>query len=279
MKTIIAILIYSAAAYAADKPAPPKATTPTVATTPAGSKVVSYAAHDIVPIAGKIRFTTMIQLPATEQILDFICGDKEFWKVDGQQNFAFVKPAKAGSETNLNLITASGNVYSFVLREVGDGTPDLKVFIEPRDEGFKAAAAAPPKFVPASAVEDWREQAKLARDAADKAGQDAAAKIKEAEKAAAAERDAALAKYPTTIDSRYRFDPKDSIFRVESIYHDARFTYIRASPTEVPTVYEVKDKKPSLVNFQYRDGLYVIDKIVSSGYLAIGNRKLYFAQD
>ena len=44
-------------------------------------------------------------------------------------------------------------------------------------------------------------------------------------------------------------------------------------------MYEVKDKKPSLINFQLRDGLYTLDKIVKAGYLAIGNRKLYFAEE
>jgi len=59
-------------------------------------------------------------LPKNEQILDFTCGDKEFWIVSGTQNFAYVKPAKVNFQTNLNLITASGNVYSFVLTEVSE---------------------------------------------------------------------------------------------------------------------------------------------------------------
>ena len=57
----------------------------------------------------------MIILPEQEEILDFVCGDKEFWVVSGAQNLAYVKPAKAGATTNLNLVTASGNVYSFLL--------------------------------------------------------------------------------------------------------------------------------------------------------------------
>ena len=72
----------------------------------------------MIAVKAKVRFTTLIVLPKQEQILDFTCGDKEFWIVNGSQNFAYVKPAKAGSRTNLNLITASGNVYSFVLSEV-----------------------------------------------------------------------------------------------------------------------------------------------------------------
>ena len=96
------------------------------------------------PIKTKLRFTTMIELPKNEQILEFICGDKEFWVVNGAQNFAFVKPAKQGSETNLNLITAAGNVYSFVLQEGKEGRPDLKVFVESRDKGFVRRPTAPP---------------------------------------------------------------------------------------------------------------------------------------
>ena len=40
--------------------------------------------------------------------------------MNGNQNFAYVKPAKIGAQTNLNLVTASGNVYSFVLAEVSE---------------------------------------------------------------------------------------------------------------------------------------------------------------
>ena len=79
----------------------------------------------------KLRFTTMIILPEQEEILDFVCGDKEFWVVSGAQNLAYVKPAKAGATTNLNLVTASGHVYSFVLTE-GAADPDLKVFVDAR---------------------------------------------------------------------------------------------------------------------------------------------------
>ena len=69
------------------------------------------------PVQAKLRFTTLIILPEGERILDFVCGDKDFWIVSGADNLAYVKPAKAGASTNLNLITASGRVYSFLLTE------------------------------------------------------------------------------------------------------------------------------------------------------------------
>ena len=98
----------------------------------AGARVVAYGEKDVVAVRAKVRYTTLIVLPKNEVILDFTCGDKEFWIVNGTANFAYVKPAKVKAETNLNLITASGNVYSFVLREISEtpGTePDLKLFL------------------------------------------------------------------------------------------------------------------------------------------------------
>src|SRR5438445_2868417 len=100
------------------------------------ARVVQYSQQDVIQVKAKVRYTTLIVLPKNEQILDFTCGDKEFWVINGDQNFAYVKPATAASETNLNLVTASGNIYSFILVEISgvpDSQPDLKVFIEPKE--------------------------------------------------------------------------------------------------------------------------------------------------
>src|SRR5215813_8090426 len=82
-----------------------------------GTRTVTYNSHIVVSVTTKLRFTTLIVLPETEQILDFVCGDRDFWVISGAQNLAYVKPAKAGATTNLNLVTASGRVYSFLLVE------------------------------------------------------------------------------------------------------------------------------------------------------------------
>ena len=107
------------------------------------ARTVHYGERDVCRVRARLRFTTLIVLPKAEQILDFVCGDKEFWVVNGAQNFAYVKPAKAGGRTNLNLVTASGNVYSFVLTE-GEAEPDLKIFVEPRDESMISAVNGAP---------------------------------------------------------------------------------------------------------------------------------------
>ena len=49
---------------------------------------VSYSSRSVIRVNAKLRFTTMIILPESEEILDFVCGDKDFWVISGAQNLA-----------------------------------------------------------------------------------------------------------------------------------------------------------------------------------------------
>src|SRR5436190_3480143 len=101
-----------------------------------GARVVKYGKEDVVPVHAKLRFSTLIVLPEEEEILDFTTGDREFWIINGSHNLCYVHPAQAGIRSNLNLITASGRVYSFLLTEISSDTnaqPDLKLFVEPKE--------------------------------------------------------------------------------------------------------------------------------------------------
>ena len=59
-------------------------------------------------------------------------------------------------------------------------------------------------------------------------------------------------------------------FFVRSMWHDGEFTYLKTDATELPAIYELKDGKPSIVNFQVREGTYVVPKVLDRGYLALG---------
>src|SRR5581483_4344508 len=74
----------------------------------AGIREVSASGRSVIPLQTRLRYTTMIVLPEGEEILDVVCGDKDFWVISAAQNIAHVKPAKEGAATNLNLVTASG---------------------------------------------------------------------------------------------------------------------------------------------------------------------------
>lgn len=239
--------------------------------TPPEAKVVSYSEKDVVQIKTRLRYTTLLVLPKNEQILDFVCGDKDEWVINGTQNFAYLKPAKLGARTNLNLITASGNVYSFVLTEISqvpDSQPDLKVFIELKDEGMLSAAGGPPKFVSAQEVQDYKQQVALAKD-----------ETRQVKETAQATIDRGISRFISNVRFPYRFEAGKKPFYIRAMYHDGRFTYIQARPEETPTLYETKDGKPNLVNFDYRDGVYVVDKVLDRGYLVIGKQKLGFTRE
>ena len=51
----------------------------------------------MIPLQTRLRYTTMILLPEGEEILDVICGDRDFWVISAARNIAHLKPAKAGA--------------------------------------------------------------------------------------------------------------------------------------------------------------------------------------
>lgn len=240
------------------------------------SRTVNYHQTDIVPISTEVRFTTLIELPKEESILEVTCGDKEYWPVNWTGNLAYIKPAKPGSRTNINLITASGNVYSFLATEISqnpDGHADLKIFVNPSDASAIVAMRDKPRFISADAVANYRKQADDAR------AQLAAEQAKDQQQLER-EKAAIRADYPAKIkhDYKYSVGPKNP-FNVTAIYHDDQFTYIEAKPEEAPSVYEVKDGKASLIQYEFKDGLYTIPKILDDGYLRVGKAELKFHRE
>jgi type IV secretion system protein VirB9 len=222
------------------------------------ARLVKYHANDIVSVRAKMRYTTLIQLPATEKILEVATGDKDFWIIDTVGNYCFLHPAKEGIHSNLNLITDKGSVYSFTLDDVETGDPDLKVVIEPSDPSSLAAANGADKLVSASEVDAARAQAQIVQSRA----------------SAAVEQ--FRADYPTqALKFDYTFH-NDKPFEVTAIYHDDKFTYIKSSAPEKFSIYEVKDGKPDLITFQLKDDTYVIPTVVDKGYLEIGKHRLEF---
>lgn len=223
------------------------------------ARTVKYAAKDIVRVSTRPHFTTLILLPPQERILDFVIGDKDAWVLEGTQNFAYLKPTKPGLETSVNLITAAGNIYTFYCVSAESPQADLKVVVEPADEKLLSAINAAPRMLPASEVDQLREAAALQV----KAAQDQSDRFR-----------SNYAVHELKFD--YKFKENKKPFNLSAIYHDERFTYIQSSATEKPTLYEVKDGQPTLINFTLQDGVYVVDHVVDKGYLAIGKHKATF---
>jgi len=64
---------------------------------------------------------------------------------------------------------------------------------------------------------------------------------------------------------------------VRAIWHDGQFTYLKSDATELPALYEVKDGRAAVVNFQVQGrGMYVVPKVLERGYLALGDARFPF---
>jgi len=240
------------------------------------ARVVKYAKEDIVPVRAKLRFSTLIVLPDDEEILDFTTGDKEFWIINGSHNLCYVHPAQAGIRSNLNLITAAGHVYSFVLTEISNdpnAEPDLKIFVEPKEVSGVTAKSGLRGYVSAAEVEAYKKELETLR--AQTADQLRAAQAQSSEQV-----NHFRSSYATKLQFDFLLDAKAARepFLVSAVYHDDTFTYIKCAAREKPALYEMKDGKPNLINFQLENGVYIVPKILDSGYLAIGKKKLSFTR-
>lgn len=227
-----------------------------------GIREVTATDRSLIPLSTRLRYTTLVVLPDGENILDVICGDRDFWVISAVQNVAHVKPAKAGAETNLNLVTTRGTIYSFLLNEKSNGPgPDLKVYV--LSDG--SAPAGRQKYYSAEEVERLQSELTEAREATTRA------EVRARETIASARQE-----FPILLEFPYLPVKYERPFLLRAIWHDGQFTYLRSDATELPALYEMKDGKPSLVNFQVQRGTYVVPKVLEHGYLALGNAKLAF---
>jgi type IV secretory pathway VirB9-like protein len=241
-----------------------------------GARVVKYSKEDIVPVRAKLRFSTLIVLPENEEILDFTTGDKEFWIINGAHNLCYIHPAQTGIRSNLNLITAAGHVYSFLLTEISNdpnAEPDLKLFIEPKEGSGVSGNTALQGYIRAGEAEAYKKELESLRSDTDK-------QIREAQAQVAEQINKFKANYQMKLHFDYSLSAKaaQDPFLVSAIYHDDNFTYIQCAAHEKPTLYEIKDGKPNLINFELQNGVYIVPKVLDNGYFTVGKKKLTFTR-
>src|SRR5690606_20368203 len=132
--------------------------------------------------------------------------------------------------------------------------------------GDTAAASGRPRYYSAAHVETL--EARLA---------EAQAAIRSAEQQAEETTAAYQRDYPTTLDFAYGAAKYERPFFVRAMWHDGKFTYMKSDARELPALYEMKDGKPAVVNFQVREGTFVVPKVLDRGYLALGDQKFQFS--
>ena len=219
--------------------------------------IVSEAATPPEVRAGLLQ-STLIVLPTEEKIANVFAGDTVNWIFDGghiASRFISVKPKTANATTDIHIVSDHGNEYTLQLREVSndpDSHFDSKVFINPGDQAAKDRLAQLPVFVPVAELDKAKQEAAAAQTAQ-------AAEIKTAQSKAEQFR----SEYPGSLHFDYVWDEKKAKeLGLQQIWHDDKFTYLRGVFQETPALYEVKDKKPSLINFDFNGGLYTVPKLL-----------------
>jgi type IV secretory pathway VirB9-like protein len=229
-----------------------------------GVRDVTASPRSVIPLDTKLRYTTMVILPDGEEILDVVCGDRDFWVISATQNIAHIKPAKEGAATNLNLVTATGGVYSFLLTEGRTPEPDLKLYVNSE----LTVARETPKYYSAIHVTALQTEVAEARAAMTQAQH-------RADEAIASFRQ----QYPSTLHFAYGRPKYEKPFFVRSIWNDGQFTYIKSDAPELPALYEMTEAGSALVNFQVQDGTYVVPKVLDNAYLMLGKARLAVRQE
>lgn len=240
---------------------------------PNAPRTITVSEADTPPVvrAGLLQ-STLILLPDQEKVANVFAGDTVDWVFDGghvASRFISIKPKVAGSATDVHIVSDHGNEYTLQLREVsGDEDPhfDSKIFIAPGDKAAKDRLADLPVFVPAAELDKAKQEAAAA--------QAAQAATMKAEKT---QEEAYRSRYPGSLHFDYTWDKsKGKELGLQAIWRDDKFTYLRGKFQETPALYEVKDKKPSLINFDFSNGLYTVPKELENGYLAIGKQRVEF---
>ena len=266
-RCVAALVLLSCAAPVA------RAQTPDApAATPGGAAVlhVEDVPDQIIDVNTRVRHTTVIQLPTSETILDFIVGDSEYWHLTGAANLAFLKPIGEGVTTNVALVCESGRIYAFLVTE-RNAPPHLIVRVGAADD--TSAAGHVPAFVARSQVAEYQRMAEQSRAAVQLAQQQAEEAITATRQHATAQVDQFRQTYPTQLQFPYELDDKALRwpFLVQGMWHDGQFTYVRSTAQETPALYENKEGQPSLIPYDLQDdGLFIVRRLVGPGWLQIG---------
>ena len=216
--------------------------------------------------------STLIVLPPEEKVANVFAGDTVAWVFDGghvASRFISVKPKVANGTTDIHIVSDHGNEYTLQLTEVSnDSDPhfDSKIFINPGDQAAKDRLTQLPVFVPVAELDKAKQEtvaAKAAQAAEVKAEQTKGEQFR--------------SEYPGSLHFDYAWDErKGRGLGLQQIWRDDKFTYLRGHFQETPALYELKDGKGSLINFDFNAGLYTVPKQLESGYLAIGKQKVEF---
>jgi type IV secretory pathway VirB9-like protein len=258
MKWITLSLLFAAAGFCAEKPSTssaPKIDDP---------RSVVVSERSVVSINVCQLQNTILVLPEKELSRNTYVADTDNWVLQTTganlaSRFLSIKVRQPlTSETTLNVITDHDSSYTFRL-VLGNQHCDSKVFID-ADAQLSKRIAETRAWASPDEVDRLKAEIEQAQKGATAAQLNADTKV-----------DTFRATYPAKLRFDYKFDSKTAEkMGIHEIFHDGKFTYVSASPQETPALFELKQGKPSEIQFDFKDGLYSTARIIDEGYLAVG---------
>jgi hypothetical protein len=217
-----------------------------------------------------------IDFDEAEQIMKAPVGDSKDWAAafltDVAKNHLLIKTLTEGKEnpcpeTSMHVMMQSGNVYSFQLVDVSKTKtpPDLRVSVQLADDGMKEATNRP-KYVSTDALKIAEDELARAKAQLEQERQKSQSQV--AEQVEKFRRD-----FPKSLKPQYEF-AKRNPFGLEAMARLDDYTLLWFDhPSEIPSLYENRDGKPSLVQVKYDDGLMIVAAPIKDGYLAVGKKQ------
>jgi P-type conjugative transfer protein VirB9 len=186
---------------------------------------------------------THIQLAEDEGVIEIpMTGDSVQWRVTGGPRNLYVKPLRNNQETSLTLIT-NKRTYQFQL-----------VSGSPASESYQKVSFSYP---------DRDQEIKLRKEMAQGAV--------DAEKARLADQIIEPHVEPASLDFGYTIDGTAS-FRPTAVYTNGKLTFLVMPDTQdSPAVFLMDDDgNPSLINWQVRGKMIVVERVASRLLLKLG---------
>jgi len=222
-----------------------------------------WSADLVMPVRIREGFVSNIILPDWDAVEDVMIGDQSVLEaIILRSNVVGVKPLQIGSDATLNVLSASGNVYSFYIRSEGRNTraiTDINIFVQ----------AAPSKGR-ADWFNDERRGVMSGGFRASVAGQQDGVSAMDGAPAPSSPSSVSSASSenlslrgsisngdePVPLDRRFftmrmfEVAPGDRIIAPEYVYTDGRWTYLHfpAGVTDRPAIFRVSDDVEGRVN-------------------------------
>ncbi|MFL6463872.1 MAG: TrbG/VirB9 family P-type conjugative transfer protein [Bryobacteraceae bacterium] len=224
---------------------------------------------DIIPLYAQNGYVTEIHFPKGVQPMELRVGKPAFFRCNVSGNTLYIEPQDlpevgGGERTTVNVPLTNGRHATFLVEEISKkrgAHADLKVFIQQDDADVTAPAFVPAEQLTAVTSEIIRLRQQLL----------------EGQKQHAAETAAITQVIAQDVRVNYElFDRKGKPEFKPEIYSVKGFTYIKIDTPELPSVWSVKDGKPSKLNPTFANGLYEIQGVLEVGELSVGKSSIKF---